>query len=120
MRYLDRQWFPKLCAVRRVGRRDYTGNNYALLRARSSNVGPWELFDICHATTAGFWYIKSRDNGKFVSAEIGNTGDHYAMLRARASSVGSWDSSPYDAPTTVSPSCRRPTANTSRRRWTNR
>jgi hypothetical protein len=69
----------------------YTGANYAMLRARATTIGPWEKFDICDDTTAGYWYIASSDNLDYVSAELGYTGANYAMLRARATSVGPWE-----------------------------
>lgn len=69
----------------------YTGNDYAMLRARSSTAGPLEKFEFCYDATQAYWYIVSDANGLFVSAEYGYTGNNYAMLRARSSAVGPWE-----------------------------
>ncbi|MFI7121983.1 fascin domain-containing protein [Amycolatopsis sp. NPDC049868] len=36
-------------------------------------------------------YMFSRDNGRYVSAELNYGGDNYAMLRARAGAIGPWE-----------------------------
>jgi hypothetical protein len=69
----------------------YTGNDYAMLRARATTIGPWEQFSLCYDSTAAYWYIISDANGMYVSAEFGYTGNDYAMLRARSTSIGPWE-----------------------------
>lgn len=68
----------------------YTGNNYAMLRARASAVGPWEKYYEIE-NSDGTFSLKSAANGNYVSAELGYTGSTYAMLRARASAIGPWE-----------------------------
>jgi hypothetical protein len=64
----------------------YTGNNYAMLRARGTAVGSWELFRVCF--NGGYDTIQSQANWKYVTAELGYSGGSYGMLRARATTVG--------------------------------
>ena len=71
---------------------DYTGTGYAMLRARATAVGPWELFGTCRDQNTGSTFLWSEDNGDYVSAEMTYTGGSYAMLRARATAVGPWES----------------------------
>ncbi len=70
----------------------YTGNNYGMLRARSTTAGPWEEFNtssspcgVCSMT------IVSRANSRLVSAELAFTGANNGMLRARATAVGAYE-----------------------------
>ena len=67
-----------------------TGNNYAMLRARSATVGPWERFCLQN-NNDNTWSIQSAENGLYVTAELGGTGNDYARLRARSATVGSWE-----------------------------
>lgn len=69
----------------------YSGGNYAMLRARASQLGPWEQYTVCVDDSTSLMTIQSQANGLFVSAELGYSGSSYAMLRARASSVGPWE-----------------------------
>jgi hypothetical protein len=72
---------------------NYTGAGYGELRARSSSVGSWEGFEFCWNVNNNplELAIRSRANGKWVSAELQYTGALYGMLRARASSIGPWE-----------------------------
>jgi hypothetical protein len=72
---------------------DYSGAEKGMLRARSTSVGPWELYQICWrdgggGSTDAIW---SDGAAKFVTAEIGPEAVVYGMLRARANSVGAWE-----------------------------
>ncbi|WP_157253851.1 fascin domain-containing protein [Nonomuraea typhae] len=67
----------------------YSGGDYAMLRARASAVGPWELYTVCFGST--YDTITSQANGLLVAAELGYGGGDYAMLRARASAIGPWE-----------------------------
>jgi hypothetical protein len=68
----------------------YAANEYAMLRARASIVGPWERYNV---VSCGFGCsaIQSQANGLFVSAELGYSGDQHGMLRARAFGIGPWE-----------------------------
>jgi len=61
-----------------------TGNDYGMLRARSTSIGPWETF-------SGLTGLRNTTNWKWVTAELGQTGSRDAMLRARANSYGPWE-----------------------------
>jgi hypothetical protein len=75
------------------------GDQYGLLRARATQVGPWELFEECwYVDTSGryVYTLRSEASGKYVSTEydFGNNeyGDSlYMVLRARADSPGTWE-----------------------------
>ncbi|MBV9854403.1 MAG: fibronectin type III domain-containing protein [Streptosporangiaceae bacterium] len=69
----------------------YTGNDYAMLRARAAAQGPWEMWTAV-VLSNGEINLQSPANGNYVSAELGYTGNDYAMLRARASVAGPWES----------------------------
>jgi hypothetical protein len=69
----------------------YPGGDYAMLRARSSSIGPWERFGVCRESVNGLTNIWSQHNGLAVSTELGYGGGDHAMLRARSSSIGSWE-----------------------------
>jgi len=71
----------------------YTGDNYAMLRARATSIGPWEEFYTTHGPCLGLCMttIRSGANNLYVSAELGYTGDNYGMLRARTASAGPWE-----------------------------
>lgn len=69
----------------------YSGSQYAMLRARASQLGPWEQYTLCIDNGTGLMTLQAKANGLFVSAELGYTGSSYAMLRARASAVGPWE-----------------------------
>lgn len=68
----------------------YTGGNQGMLRARGSQVGPWEKFSLYYLGD-GTWTMQSQANGLYVSTEIGYTGGNYGMLRARSSQIGPWE-----------------------------
>lgn len=69
----------------------YSGGDNAMLRARATEIGPWELFDLCFDSTTGTTIIRSEANGLLVSAEFGYTGGDNGMMRARAAAVGPWE-----------------------------
>jgi hypothetical protein len=70
----------------------YTGSDYAVLRARSAAIGPFELFNL-FSNSDGTFSLQSTDigNQEYVSAELGYTGPHYGELRARSASTGPWE-----------------------------
>ncbi|MEV6981092.1 hypothetical protein AB0M95_07505 [Sphaerisporangium sp. NPDC051017] len=73
---------------------NYPGDRQYELRARSSWVGPWELFTVCRDPFSKLTTIKSQSNNKYVSVEMGYQGTIYAMLRARTSEdslIDSWE-----------------------------
>ncbi len=67
----------------------YGGNDYGMLRARATAIGPWEQFELCIGST--FDTLRSLANNLYVSAELGYGGGDYAMLRARAAAIGPWE-----------------------------
>jgi hypothetical protein len=69
----------------------YPGNLYAMLRARSTSVGPWESWIICWFPKTETVSIFSNANKLWTTAELGYTGNQYAMLRARSTTVGPWE-----------------------------
>jgi hypothetical protein len=71
----------------------YSGAEKGMLRARSTSVGPWELYQLCWRTGVGgpTYAIWSDGAAKFVTAEIGPEAAVYGMLRARSNSVGAWE-----------------------------
>ena len=71
----------------------YTGVDKYMLRARASAVGPYEQLEFCWGVGGNDanLAIRSKRNGKWVSAELGYSGGRYAMLRARADSIGPWE-----------------------------
>jgi hypothetical protein len=70
----------------------WSGDNYGLLRARATTVGPWEQFRIARGIDAqGPITIWSVANGRYVSAEMAWSGDRSGLLRARATSAGPWE-----------------------------
>ena len=68
----------------------YPGDHYAMLRARATEVGPWEMFDLCPEGN-GETIIRSEANHLLVSAEFGFTGGYNGMLRARATLAAEWE-----------------------------
>jgi hypothetical protein len=72
----------------------YSGDNYGMLRARATRVGPWEKFTVCSDFNGQHglrYYIRSQANRRYVSAEVRYSGDDRGMLRARATGVGPWE-----------------------------
>jgi hypothetical protein len=71
------------------------GSDYGILRARATQVGPWEWFTLCWWSssdpTKTIYAIQSDANGKFVSNELGWSGNRYGILRARATDIGPWE-----------------------------
>ncbi|WP_283138935.1 fascin domain-containing protein [Rhizohabitans arisaemae] len=65
------------------------GELHAMLRARATAIGEWELYTVCIDGANSFLY--SQANGAYVSAELGNGGGLNGMLRARASELGAWE-----------------------------
>jgi hypothetical protein len=66
-----------------------SGDDYGMLRARATAVGPWEQYTLL--VSGSVWAIRSDANGRYVSAEISRTGADYGMLRARATEIGPWE-----------------------------
>jgi len=64
-----------------------TGSRSAMLRARATEAGWWEIFTLCFDST-GYDYIYSPPADRYVSARIDLSGDNYGMLRAIAPTVG--------------------------------
>lgn len=73
--------------------RDYKGDRQYELRARSSSVGPWELFTLCRDGWTEVTTIRSQSNWKYVAVEQAYGGTIYAMLRARTpeAELGPWE-----------------------------
>ena len=69
----------------------YGGNRHAMLRARSTSVGPWELWAFCYFPNTGTISIFSSANKFWVSNELADTGQQYGMMRARSETVGAWE-----------------------------
>jgi hypothetical protein len=67
----------------------YSNGDYAMLRARSGSIGPWELFTLCYDGRF-YWFVSQANNG-IVAAELGYSGGDASMLRARSTSVGVWE-----------------------------
>jgi hypothetical protein len=68
----------------------YPGDHNAMLRARTTEIGPWEMFDLCPEGN-GETIIRSEANHLLVSAEFGFPGIYNGMLRARASVAAEWE-----------------------------
>jgi hypothetical protein len=84
-----RSWYNERYVSTELG---YSGNQYAMLRARAEKVGPWESFQWCQSSEhPGYWSLWSLGAERWVSVELGYTGGEYAMLRARATGVGPWE-----------------------------
>jgi hypothetical protein len=84
-----RSWFNERDVSTELG---YTGNQYAMLRARAEKVGPWESFQWCQSREQpGYWSRWSNGAERWVSVELGYSGGEYAMLRARATGIGPWE-----------------------------
>ena len=67
----------------------YCCAHYAMLRARSGSVGPWEKFLLYrNAEQANEYWIKSQANGKFVTTELAYAGAYHAELRAIRDGIG--------------------------------
>jgi hypothetical protein len=67
----------------------YSGNQYGMLRARATSVGPWELYQFC--ALESIYYIYANADNRYVSAELGYTGEEYGMLRGRSLGIGPWE-----------------------------
>jgi hypothetical protein len=72
-----------------------TGATYAVLRARATQIGPWERFDrlyeLASGSTGVMFALRSQANGRFVSVELDQSGSFAAVLRARATQIGPWE-----------------------------
>jgi hypothetical protein len=64
----------------------YGEPDWAVLRARASSVGPWELYQVCQYQSAQ--EIWSNAAQRWVTAEDGRTGNDYGMLRAVSTGIG--------------------------------
>ena len=71
--------------------RNYKAPENGLLRARSSTVDLWELYDIYVIDASGTVALNSHANGLYVAAELNYPGDAKGVLRARSSTVASWE-----------------------------
>jgi len=69
----------------------YGGSYYAMLRARSGSIGPWEQYTLGGSGDGSTWTLRSLANGLYVSAEFGYSGAYFGMLRARASVIGDYE-----------------------------
>jgi hypothetical protein len=70
----------------------YTGVDHGMLRARATDVGPWEKFTIARwGPNPKMYTIQSQRNGRYVSVELGYGGVRHGMLRARATAIGPWE-----------------------------
>ncbi len=69
---------------------NWDGGDYGALRARATDLGPWEGFSL-EVQGNSTWTIKSLANGKFVSAELNYVGGTYGLLRARADVAAEWE-----------------------------
>jgi hypothetical protein len=69
----------------------YGGNEYGVLRARSSAVGQWENYTLGGVPGSPYWALTAGANGQYVSAELGYSGGYYGMLRGRADLIGDWE-----------------------------
>jgi hypothetical protein len=69
----------------------YAGGEKGMLRARSSSVGPWELYQFCGNAQTGAAAIFADGNAAWVSTEVSYSGALYGMLRARSFSIGAWE-----------------------------
>jgi hypothetical protein len=68
----------------------YSGPTYGMLRARATEIGPWERFYV-HCLGGGQIALRSQANGAWVTAEMQYTGSSYGMLRARAARINAWE-----------------------------
>jgi len=71
-------------------------DRYGELRARATDVGPWEIFRWCYIshdsrTGEDINALKSEANNRYVSVEFFYGGDYNRMLRARATAIGPWE-----------------------------
>jgi hypothetical protein len=85
---------------------DWTGDGNGLLRARTDigSIGTWEGFDLVCVEAPDVYALRSRANGRFVTAELSWGWDRYGLLRARATEIGAWEKfriPEVDAPTTI-------------------
>ncbi|MFI0796882.1 fascin domain-containing protein [Micromonospora rubida] len=72
--------------------KDYTGDDYGMLRARSEAIGTWEQFTITwHGSGPDYITIKARANDRYVTTERNWTGSRFGMLRARSTTAGPWE-----------------------------
>ncbi len=70
---------------------------WGMLRARATEVGPWEEWQMCYNSHNGKYSLFSDANHRWVSTEISDNGNEYGMLRARSYSVGAWEEYTLDA-----------------------
>jgi hypothetical protein len=65
-----------------------TGDNYGMLRARATTVGPWETFTVCRDQDNFYTVMSSNANNMFVSTE---KHDPHRKLRAAATTAYGWE-----------------------------
>jgi hypothetical protein len=65
----------------------YSGNDYAMLRARVTVPGPRELYQLCYYFTSDEYTLYSFNNNRYVTVETSYGESNYGMLRARATTV---------------------------------
>jgi len=69
----------------------YTDGNAHMLRARATQVGPWERYTVCRDENTFLTDIISQQDSLFVSEEQQYTGADQYELRARAAQFGPWE-----------------------------
>jgi hypothetical protein len=71
----------------------YSGDNYAMVRARALVPKEWEQFTLCRDASTNNFYFVSQANLLVVSAELDYVRGNYAMLRARTAinAIGPWE-----------------------------
>jgi hypothetical protein len=71
---------------------EYVGDTaFGMIRARSDTADSWEAFSFEYHSDRKAWAIKSRQNGRYLAAELDFPEGNYGMLRARSTSVGTWE-----------------------------
>jgi hypothetical protein len=66
----------------------YSGGEAGMLRARSNEVGAWQIFQLCQSYETHKWSFWNNAAERWVSVETGDPGGLYAMLRASGTGVG--------------------------------
>ncbi|MCC9738398.1 hypothetical protein [Streptomyces sp. MNU89] len=71
--------------------RNYPDPQTGVLRARSTDLGGWENFDLEWDPANQAYALKSQATGLYVAVEKNLTGDLQNALRARSANVGGWE-----------------------------
>jgi hypothetical protein len=64
----------------------YGEPDWAVLRARASSVGAWELYQVCQYQSAQEIWSDAAE--RWVTAEDGRSGNDYGMLKASSTGIG--------------------------------